>query len=210
MQSSLTFSSIVTLFGIMVVGAAIPSVSVLAVSARSAASGFIHGVFTAIGIMAGDIIFIVLAIFGLSVLAETMGSLFVLVKYLGGAYLIWLGVGLWRSKEKVAKAAEAEGIIESSLLSSFLTGFFITLGDQKAIFFYFGFFPAFVDLSIISYFDTGIIILLAIVAIGGAKISYAFMASRATLLINPRLNHRLNMVAGSVMIAVGIFLFAKA
>lgn len=207
MQSSLTFSSIVTLFGVMVVGAAIPGVSVLAVSARSAASGFIHGVFTTIGIMVGDIIFIIIAIFGLAVLAETMGSLFVLVKYLGGAYLIWFGVELWRSK---AKAVKAEGIIESSLLSSFLTGLFITLGDQKAIFFYFGFFPAFVDLSTISYFDTGIILVLAIVAIGGAKLGYAFIASRATMSINPGLYHRINMVAGSVMIAVGLFLLVKA
>jgi len=40
----------------------------------------------------GDIIFIIIAIWGLSFLAETMGSLFVLIKYLGGAYLIVLGM----------------------------------------------------------------------------------------------------------------------
>ncbi|GMR20933.1 MAG: LysE family translocator [Gammaproteobacteria bacterium] len=208
MQSSLTFSSIAALFGVMVVGALIPGVSVLAVSARSAASGFIHGVFTTIGIVAGDIIFILLAIFGLSVLAETMGGLFVLVKYLGAAYLIWLGVALWRSNSKVV---EAERVIESSLLSSFLTGLFITLGDQKAILFYFGFFPAFLDLSTISYFDTGIIIVMATVAIVGVKLGYAFMAVRANLFFkNSNAMKRINIVAGTVMISVGIYLVARA
>ena len=55
----MTFSSIVALFSAMVVLAFIPSVSVLAVSTRSATSGFIHGVFTTLGIVVGDIIFII-------------------------------------------------------------------------------------------------------------------------------------------------------
>ena len=129
MQSSMTFSSIVALFSAMVVLASIPSVSVLAVSTRSATSGFIHGVFTTIAIVLGDIIFIIIAIWGLSFLAETMGSLFVLIKYLGGAYLILLGIGLCRSK---SKDVETEEVIKTSLLSSFMTGLSITLADQKA------------------------------------------------------------------------------
>ena len=73
MLSSMTVSNIVALFCAMIVLAAIPSVSVLAVSTRSATSGLIHGVFTVIGIVLGDIIFIIIAIWGLSFLAETMG-----------------------------------------------------------------------------------------------------------------------------------------
>ena len=48
------------------------SISVLAVTARSASSGFVHGVFTTIWIVAGDIIFILLTIFSLSVLAGSI------------------------------------------------------------------------------------------------------------------------------------------
>lgn len=202
----MTFSSIVALFGGMAVLAFIPSVSVLTVSARSAVYGFIHGVFTTIGIVVGDIIFIALAIFGLSVIAQTMGSLFVLVKYLGGAYLIWLGIRLWKSK---SKAVQAEGMIKPSLLSSFLTGLLITLADQKAILFYLGFFPAFLDLSAISYLDASIIILIAIVAVGGVKLCYAYMADRACLLISFKTYQGINITAGIVMIAVGLFVMLK-
>jgi threonine/homoserine/homoserine lactone efflux protein len=207
MQSSMTFSSIVALFSAMVVLAAIPSISVLAVSTRSATSGFIHGVFTTLGIVVGDIIFIMIAIWGLSFLAETMGNLFVLIKYLGAAYLIALGVRLCRSK---SKNVETEEVVKSSLMSSFLTGLLITLGDQKATLFYLGFFPAFLDLSKISYADTSIIMAITIVAVGGVKLGYALMADRARLLLSSRVGKVINIVAGCVMIAVGIFLVAKA
>uniref|UniRef100_UPI0025B40F2F LysE family translocator n=1 Tax=Trichocoleus desertorum TaxID=1481672 RepID=UPI0025B40F2F len=191
----------------MVVLASIPSVSVLAVSTRSATSGFIHGVFTTIGIVVGDIIFIIMAIWGLSFLAEKMGSLFVLIKYLGGAYLIWLGIGLYRAKTQDVQTA---AVVESSLLSSFLTGLSITLADQKATLFYLGFFPAFLDLSQISYVDTLIIMAITVVAVGGVKLGYAFIADRARVLISSKVRKGINTVAGCVMIAVGVFLLIRA
>ena len=203
----MTFSSIIALFTAMVVLASIPSISVLAVSTRSATFGFIHGVFTTIGIVLGDIIFIIIAIWGLSFLAETMGSLFVLIKYLGGAYLILLGIGLCRSK---SNDVETEEVAKSSLMSSFMTGLFITLGDQKATLFYLGFFPAFLDISQISYLDTIIIIAITTVAVGGVKLGYAFMADRARLLISSKITKGINIVAGCVMIVVGVFLVTKA
>ena len=53
--------------------AIIPSVSVLAVTARSAAFGFTHGVLTALGIVVADILFILVAVYGLALVAELMG-----------------------------------------------------------------------------------------------------------------------------------------
>lgn len=203
----MNFSSIAALFCAMTVLAAIPSISVLAVSTRSATFGFIHGVFTTLGIVVGDIIFILIAILGLSLLAEKMGSLFFLIKYLGGAYLIWLGIGLCRSKLQDVETAE---VVKFSLISSFLTGLFITLGYQKATLFYLGFFPAFLDLSTISYFDTAIIIAIAIVSVGGVKLGYALAADRARLLIRSKIRKGINIAGGCVTIAVGIFLIAKA
>lgn len=207
MHSSMTLSSLFALFIAMVILAAIPSVSVLAVSTRSAMSGFIHGVFTTLGIVLGDILFIILAIWGLSFLAETMGHLFVFINYIGGIYLIGLGIGLYRSQAKELQATE---VAKSSLLSSFLTGLLITLGDQKATLFYLGFFPAFLDVSQISYVDTGIIIAIAIAAVGSVKLVYAWMANRARLLIRSTVQRRLNRLAGSVLIVIGIVLIARA
>lgn len=208
MESGLTFANIAALSGIMAVGALIPSVSALTVSARSVAFGFAHGISTSLGIVAGDVVFILIAINGLSVLADMMGSHFVLIEYLGGAYLIWLGIVLCRAN---SPAGGFEGNGESSLLSSFMTGLLITLGDQKAILFYLGFFPAFVDVSRISLFDTGIIVVIAIAAVGGPKLAYAFMADRARLVVKgSRATRAMNIAAGSVILGVGVLLLAKA
>lgn len=191
----------------MIVLAMIPSISVLAVAARAAAFGFTHGLFTALGIVVADILFILVAVYGLVFVAELMGEQFTLVKYLGGAYLIWLGISLWRADAKT----RASGAIEqSSLGSSFLTGFLITLGDQKAILFYLGFFPAFIDLQRMTPVDTLLIVLIAILGVGGAKLVYAWLADRASLIFrNTRAIRGLNILAAAVMIAVGVALLLK-
>ena len=166
-----------------------------------------HGAFTALGIVIGDILFILLAIFGLAFLAEAMNGLFVWVKYLGGAYLIWLGITLWKSSSKISAT---ENNIESSLLSSFLTGLLITLADQKAIFFYLGFFPAFLDLTAVSLLDISTIILITIIAVGGTKLAYAFLASSAKQVVNTKAYQTINFIAGSLMIAVGIYVISMS
>jgi threonine/homoserine/homoserine lactone efflux protein len=144
MESSLTLRSIIALFIAMVTLAMIPSLSVLTVVARSAALGFGHGLATALGIVVGDFVFIILAIYSLSAVAENMNILFLLVKYGGGIYLIWSGIKLIRDRSTTIEVTQVE---TTSRLSSFFSGLSITLGDQKAIFFYLSFFSAFLDLK---------------------------------------------------------------
>lgn len=192
----------------MTVGALVPGVSVFTVTSRTVSSGLRHGVFATAGIVTGDILFILVALFGLSILVDALGDHYVLLKYLGGAYLVFLGVVLWRSQ---TRARDPDTPVESSLLASFLAGLLITLSDQKAILFYLGFFPAFLDLSQLTFLDTGIIILLATVTVGGTKLGYAMMADQArTLFQNPAALKRLNMAAGSVLLGAGIYLLIRA
>ena len=195
------------MLGTLIVLAIVPSVSVLAVSARAAAFGFTHGMFTALGIVVADILFIVIAVYGLALVAELMGNQFRLIQYIGAAYLIWLGISLWRTD---AKARAADSVSQSSWWSSFLAGFLITLGDQKAILFYLGFFPAFINLSTMTPVDTLIIILIAIVGVGGAKLVYAYLADRAAVVFrDSRALRGLNRLAAGIMIAVAIALLLK-
>jgi len=73
----------------------------------------------------------------------------------------------------------------------------------------YGFFPAFLDLSNISISDITIIIIITIIAIGSAKLVYAYLADR-TKLIFKNFSVALNIFAGSAMIGAGIFLAVKA
>ena len=207
----MTFGSFIALFFSMLLLAAIPSTSVLTVVARSLSSGAWHGSITAVGIVAGDIVFILLAVYGLSFVATTLASVFVLVKGVGSLYLITLGISLWRAKTDRVEIRRTE---KSSWISSFLTGFLITLGDQKAILFYIGFFPAFVDLSALTLIDTILIVIIAIVAVGGVKVTYAFMADAFVsdgakgLFQNPKGHQLINRAAGSAMILTALYLLA--
>lgn len=207
METSLSLASVVALLGTMIVLAIIPSVSVLAVSARAAAFGFTHGLFTALGVVAGDIVFILIAVYGLVFVASLMGEQFALIQVIGGMYLIWLGISLWRAD---ARSRRSEGVRDSTWTSSFLTGLLITLGDQKAILFYLGFFPAFIDLEHLTPTDTLIIILIAAAGVGGAKLVYAWLADRASLIFrNSRAIRGINVAAACVMIGVGAALLLK-
>lgn len=203
MQISITLAGAAALFAAMTALAFLPSISVLTVATRSASYGFVHGLATSLGIVAGDIVFILIAILGLSLLADSMGPLFVLIKYLGGAYLIWLGIKLWRAKPGRIKA---ESRTESSLLSSFITGLVVTLADQKAILFYLGFFPAFFNLSAMTPSDILIVILITLVAVGGAKLVYAYLADKAGVLLEAKINRAINGIAGTAMLATGAYL----
>lgn len=203
MNAALGIDSALALFAAMTVLAALPSTSVFAVAARAAAHGFAHGAATSAGVVIGDILFILLAIFGLAVLAETLGSMFALLRYLGGAYLIWLGIRLWRLRR--TSIADPEGG-QASLRTSFTTGLLITLGDQKAILFYLGFLPAFVDLAAVSALDIGIIVTIAILAVGGVKLIYAALADRARAVLGSGLGSAMNGIAAALMIAIGLML----
>lgn len=205
MTVQLSPANLLALFGAMAVLAAVPSVSVLAVTARAAALGFAHGVYTTLGIVAGDIVFILIAVLGLAVLAETFGDWFFLVRYAGGLYLIFIGVVLWRSAP--SQREHAGESITGSPLASVLVGLFITLGDQKAILFYLGFFPAFIDLAALSVLDVGLVMLTATVTLVGVKLVYAGLAARAGLRLGPAAGRWMNRLAGGVMVVVGLWLF---
>ncbi|MFT5503267.1 MAG: threonine/homoserine/homoserine lactone efflux protein [Gammaproteobacteria bacterium] len=195
------------LFSTLLVLAAIPSLSVFAVSARAASSGFWHGVLVALGIVTADILLILIAIFGLSILYDLLGDVSSFVQYIGAAYLFFLGITLW-----LAKPVEQPGrnIEDASMLASFMAGFLLTLADQKAIFFYLGFLPAFINLGDISWVDTGIIMILATVSVGGVKVFYAWMADRASTFFTLSMRLWINRVAGTIMFGVGVALLLKS
>jgi threonine/homoserine/homoserine lactone efflux protein len=207
MESSLTLGSLAGLFAAMAVLAAVPSVSVLAVSARAASAGFSHGALTAAGVVAGDLLFILLAVFGLALLVEALGGLFFLVELLAGAYLIALGIAMVRPRAPARRGVEEAA---ASRRSSFMTGLLITLADQKAVLFYLGFLPAFVELSTLTPVDVVVVAAVAVLAVGGVKLAYACAAHRAGRLLGGRAAGGMNLLAACVLIGVGAFLLAAA
>lgn len=195
------------LFGALLVLAFYPGVSSLTVAARSAAFGVKHGVMITLGIVTGDLLFIFITISGLSYITQSLSFVFLFIKYLGGAYLIWLGIGLWTSTTLTTVSNE---VTEASISSSYLSGFFITLADVKAIFFYLVFFPAYIDLTTLTFVQTSILIAVSISAVILAKLSYVFIAYRTRLfLTSPGALKRINFIMGSIIAGTGLYLILK-
>ena len=110
---------------------------------QAATGGTARGVRAAFGLETATLIHALAAGLGLSALLATSAMAFEVLKYAGAAYLIWLGIKAWRSKEEDAPAAETDAPVaatSSVYLRSVITG---VLNPKVALFFL-AFLPQFV------------------------------------------------------------------
>lgn len=194
----------------MVSLAALPSSSVALVVARSATAGIANGIAVSVGIILGDLLFVLLAILGLTAIAEVMGGFFAVLKVLGGLYLVWLGVSLLKAKGGQLSLQQTERGKEG-LLVSLTAGFLLTLGDVKAIIFYASLFPIFIDLNSASALDYAMVICITVVSVGSVKILYAIFASKVTAYFQrKRIGSAPQKLAGGLMVGIGSYVALKA
>ena len=198
-----------TLLIVMLPLAAMPSASVALVVARSASAGRRSGAAAALGIVVGDLLFIAMALLGMTLLAGWLGTLFSLLKYAGGAYLIFLGISLLSSKPLLTIPRSA--IPSTSLLTDFLAGLALTLGDIKAILFYASLFPILVDMENIGVTDIALITLITAVTVGGVKMVYVVLATHIVDRLRGGLASEVpRKLGGVLLIGCGSALIAKA
>ncbi|MGB1581135.1 MAG: LysE family translocator, partial [Nevskiales bacterium] len=154
-------------------------------------------------------VFVALALLGMTLIAEWLGALFSLVKYCAAAYLIWLGVGLLRSKGRYA--VEQSTANAATLFADFLAGLFLTLGDVKAILFYASLFPALVNLQQLQLMDVVAIVGITMLTVGGVKLAYVFCAASIIETLRTKTTSALpRKLGGAFMIGCGSVLITKA
>ncbi|MDH3974654.1 MAG: LysE family translocator [Deltaproteobacteria bacterium] len=180
-----------------------PGPGVFATVAKALVSGFKLSIPVIIGIIAGDLIFLLIAIYGLHAIAETFSTLFTVIKYFGSAYLIWYGLKLWQS----GSIQSGIPLNASSGKFNFLSGLSITLGNPKVILFYLGFLPTFLELDKLSTVDIAIIVSFVLASV---LLFYAYTAFHARQLFeSKKANQNINKIAGTVMIGTGSALLSK-
>lgn len=175
MEFTLSLTSISGLFLSLAVLAAVPSLSVLMVTSRAVSHGFRHGLLVAAGVVLADMLFIIVALYGLTFFIPWMGQWQWLVRLLAASYLIWWAIQLWN--RSTLSHTSPDQSLPASHKNSLLLGFTLTLADTKAILFYIGFLPTWLDSSRLTPFDISIILLITLVAVGGVKALYAFFAA---------------------------------
>lgn len=186
---------------------AIPGPGVLATVGRGLAQGFWPTFPFIIGVMFGDTVYIIGALFGLAALSREYDQLFILLRLFGGGYLIYLGVGLWFAQ---ARALETQALKNTAVqsrghLKTWLSGFLITVSNPKAIIFYLGLLPAFVDLGNLSNSDMILLLILLTADLVCILSIYAYASHRARRFFHsPIAMQRLNRGAGIIIALSGL------
>ncbi|MDX2225286.1 MAG: LysE family translocator [Rhodospirillaceae bacterium] len=192
----------------MLVFALSPGPGVVAVVSCALGRGLAAALAMSAGMVLGDVAFLCVAAFGLSLAAEAMGELFLAVKFAGAGYLIWLGVAAWRAPP-IAPAARPD-VSRGGLVRAFTAGFFISLGNPKVIAFYVGFLPTFLDLARMTAADVAVIAAV-VLAVGFAVMAgYSLAAVRASgWIADGRGLGLANKAAGAVLIGAGVVLAVR-
>jgi threonine/homoserine/homoserine lactone efflux protein len=202
----LTTEGFIGLFISMFIVAVIPGPAVFSIVTTSMRGGFGRGFNMTLGLLLADFVFILLTISGLGVIAESIGPLFTIIKYLCAAYLIWMGVTLFFSDNEQNYQNKS---VKAS--SDFFTGFTLTISNPKAIAFYIALFPAFINFSVITTLDILMIMVCAVFAFGAANLGYAYLGSKASEMINkPAKLSIIQKCAGTILTATGISIAVRA
>lgn len=122
--------------------AAVPGPAVFYVVTRSVSQGRRAGVVSAAGIAAGTLVHVVAATVGLSALLSSSATAFSIVKYLGAAYLVYLGV---RALRRDGNGDESPAAPAQTLRRLFRDGVVVAVLNPKTALFFLAFLPQFVE-----------------------------------------------------------------
>ena len=202
LESAITFFIAIFIFGIT------PGPGVFALLARALVHGSRSCFFLALGMTISDIIYLTFACLGLAAIATHWGEVFTVVRWVGAAYLLYLGYKLFSSASQSAdidKSNKAAGHV-----ASFIQGVLISASNPKVILFYIAFLPTFINLSVLNAADIALAAVLTLVALMSGLMLIAFSAARAAkMLKTPKAVKRMNYSAGSIMMSAGIYLAAS-
>jgi threonine/homoserine/homoserine lactone efflux protein len=182
----------------------IPGPAVTYVVSRSIGHGRAAGLFSVLGIVVGTLLHVTAATLGLSALLASSILAFQFVKYLGAAYLIYLGIRtLRRDDSQLLQAASSE----RRLLRIFAQGVLVNLLNPKTALFFLAFLPQFVDPSLghpsLQIFQLGVLFAL----MGWISDSvWAVLAGTVAerLRSSVRLRRAQRNVSGGALIALGL------
>jgi threonine/homoserine/homoserine lactone efflux protein len=183
-----------------------PGPDTLYILGRSTGQGWRAGAVAAFGIGAGALVHICAAALGLSAILAASATAFSVVKYLGAAYLLYVGIALIRSSASTAMLTGADGQT-SQMRSIFLQGFLTNVLNPKVALFFLAFLPQFVSAEAPSK-PLAFLFLGAIFDVNGTiwNLAVAWSAARISGSLTPgiTLKRWFNRCVGGVFVGVGL------
>ncbi|BBP46084.1 threonine transporter RhtB [Thiosulfatimonas sediminis] len=209
MADSMTLVGLFSFSIAMFILAITPGPGILVTVARALTSGAGSSVPVILGIICGDLLFVVAVLFGLSALASEFHWLYQFFVLFGSAYMVFLGWQLWRMAPSNPADFANELHAQPSWLTRFVTGLLTIFSEPKVVLFYIGFLPTFVSLSPLAWLDAALVVTI----VGGVTFivmfAYALVAERARYwLQSGQRQARLNRISALIMWLCVVYLLA--
>jgi threonine/homoserine/homoserine lactone efflux protein len=181
----------------LMVAAGSPGPSIAALVARVLTGGLREVLPFLAAMWIGEAIWLTVAVAGLSVVAQAFAVLFIVIKFAGVGYLLWLAWRMWTSEAAVAGDSMPSGRRPWRM---FLAGMAITLGNPKIMVFYLAVVPTLLDLGHLTIGAWAELTLTMLAVLMAIDIGWALAATRARrLLRNGRAVRVANRAGAAVM-----------
>ena len=180
------------------IAAASPGPGIAAIVARVLGRGPRDAIAFSIGVALGDVVWLTFAILGLAALAQAFHEVFLVIKYAGAAYLLYIAYKIWTAPA-VARDVTAEERAEhpAKLL---LGGLALTLGNPKTIVFYLALLPTILDLTRITALGFAELVAATLTVLSVVFAGYIVLAARARqLFTTPKAIRILNRTTGAML-----------
>ncbi|MCO5732690.1 LysE family translocator [Rhizobium sp. SSA_523] len=203
----MTLTSLIAYAGALFIAAAIPGPGMTAIVARALGSGFRPTFFMGLGLILGDLVYLTAVILGLALVAQQFGTIFLIIKYAGAAYLCFIAWKLWTTG-LLSQSIEAEQV--PSVFLSFLSGLLVTLGNPKTMLFYLALAPTLLPIREIGVSDYLVLVCVTFAVLMAVLLPYILLAARARLLLKrPRTLQILNRSAASILAGTAAYIAAR-
>jgi threonine/homoserine/homoserine lactone efflux protein len=202
-------TSLLVFTAALFVAAASPGPGIAAIVARVLGRGMNGAIAFTAGVALGDVVWLTLAILGLSVVAHTFHAVFLAIKYAGAAYLLFLAWKLWTAPVVVAQPGSPEAS-DAKRVRLFLAGLAVTMGNPKVMVFYLALLPNIVDLGAVTvwgWLELSMVVLGVLAVVFGAYLALAARTRR--LFTSPRAMRMVNRGTGVVMASAAVAIAAK-
>lgn len=186
---------------------AIPGPTVLLVISYALGHGRRSALGTVAGVALGDFTAMTTSMLGLGALLAASAEIFTILKWIGAAYLIYLGVKLWRAP--VTEPSADVSPVEVARTRMFLHAYAVTSLNPKSIVFFVAFLPQFLDTTAPALPQMVICEATFVVMATLNALLYGLMASAARRTIRkPRVQRAVNRTGGSLLIGAGLLAVA--
>lgn len=183
---------------VLFVAAASPGPGIAAIVARVLGRGTDGAIAFTAGLAIGDVVWLTCAIFGLAAIAQTFHGLFVVLKFAGAAYLLWLAYKLWTAPVVAREIAALAPREKPAKL--FLAGLVVTLGNPKVMVFYLALLPTVLDVAAVTALGYAELVVVTLGVLAVVFAGYIVLAARARrLFTSPRAMRIVNRVTGVTM-----------